>query len=233
MSGFNTGIDGMDVEIPQGSSVVFQGPPLSGKHIFAKRFFYKGLENEESSILITSNESGKKVVDWFDKNEMALDKHEERYGIVDCISESQELEKADSNKNVAYASNPGDLTEIGIKTSEYIRDLYKKGKNEKIRICIDSISIMMMYADTRNIFRFLHTFSGRIKSIDGTLTILLEEGSHDEKTLNIIKQIMDIQIKSRENDEQKEIRISGSGIETGWKNYEITPKNLIIKDINK
>ncbi|OUJ18670.1 KaiC-like protein ATPase [Methanonatronarchaeum thermophilum] len=229
MSGFDTGIDGIKTLIPLSSSVVFQGPPMSGKSIFAKNFFYKGLENQESSILITSNESAKKTIDWFSKNKMSLEKHSDRYGIIDCISLSQELDKASSDKNVSYASNPADLTDIGIKTSEYIRDLYKKGKEEKIRICIDSVSIMMMYSDTKNIFRFLHTFSGRIKSIDGTLLILLEEGSHEEKTLNIIKQIMDIQIKSKIQDEQKQLRINGNGIETNWKNYEIKQTKLKIQ----
>ncbi len=229
MSGFDTGIDGLEELIPDGSSVVFQGPPLSGKDTFAKNFFYRGLENGESAILVTANDSAKNISRWFKENQMPLEKHSDRYGIVDCVSVSQELERANDQYNVSYASSPGDLTDIGIKTSEYIRDLYKKGKEEKIRICIDSVSILMMYSDTRNIFRFLHTFTGRVKSINGVLVSLLEDGSHEEKTLNIIKQIMDIQIKSRENNDNTEIRLSGKGLATEWLEYKVEKTKLSLK----
>lgn len=231
MKKYNLGIQGYESKIKGGTNILLLGPPLTGKDILTKSFFYEGIKEKDSSaIYVTTTDSSKSVLDWFEENNLSLGDESNSYGIVDCVTESQELEKPENDSFIKYASSPVDLTDIGVKISNFLKDFYKNGENQKIRLIIDTVSVMIMYSDVKTIFRFLHTFSGRIKSVNGIGMYVLEAGSHEEKTIKTLKQLMDSSLETKDEDGSNKIRLQGRSLNFDWKSYEVCSSGINLVD---
>src|SRR5712691_5076450 len=110
MARLGTGVPGFDVMVggglPVGSSVVLQGPPGQEKLRFALTFLAEGLKSGGSGLVVTSsqspdavlaelrdlgvdldwdtNESRRRVVDWFSWSEETVHGIEERGIVIRC-----------------------------------------------------------------------------------------------------------------------------------------------------
>ena len=82
---------------------------------------------------------------------------------MDCVSKMLGGE-AFETENIKIVSNPIDLTGIGVKISQFFEDFFMKKNIRKIQLHIDSLSTILMYSNIQTVFRFLHVFTGRIKS---------------------------------------------------------------------
>jgi hypothetical protein len=50
---------------------------------------------------------------------------------------------------------------------------------------------LIFYSNTETVFRFLHVFIGRIRSVDGLGVFVIESTAHDDRTLGTIQQLFD------------------------------------------
>ncbi len=229
MKRYNLGINGFDEKIQGGTNLLLLGPPLSGKEVFTKRFFYEAMKEEDGAgIYVSTTNGSKSIFNWFDRRNLSLSEYKDSFGIVDCVTESQDLEKPQKKDSVKFASSPVDLTDIGVKISNLIKEFYMNLDKEKIRLVIDTVSVMIMYSDVKTIFRFLHTFSGRIKSIDGVGLYVLEAGSHEDKTIKTLKQLMDASLETKENNGNRKIRLQSREANFDWENYEIEDTEITL-----
>ena len=234
MGDFKFGIKELDNAIDgirNGSNILMVGPAMSGKEVILHHIMYHGtVKNENAVITVFTNESAAHILDWFKENELVLPLS--RIGIIDCITRSLSNTEVETD-NIKFASNPMDLTGMGVRISQFFEYFLMKRNIQKIQLHINSISTILMYSNIQTVFRFIHVFTGRIKTAGGLGIFVMESGMHDDQAIATLKQLFDGMIEIKLEDDKKFIRVAGLSIKpTPWFEYEIEGANLRIKGEN-
>lgn len=101
---------------------------------------------------------------------------------------------ADDQVTVKHSSP--DLTDLGIRLTQYIEH---NAEEYEVHLCFDSISHMLQYADIKRVFRFLHTFIGRLNRTDVKAHFHLDPSAHDQQSVNLVKELFDAIIEIDED----------------------------------
>jgi KaiC/GvpD/RAD55 family RecA-like ATPase len=230
MNDYTLGIKELDDVIGginKGSNIMLIGPPMSGKEVIMYHILYHGAaKNENAIITVTTRESATHILEWFQKNKLALPLS--RIGIVDCITKTLGGTVVE-NENIKIASSPVDLTGIGVKISQFFEEFFMKKNIRKIQLHINSLSTILMYSNIQTVFRFLHVFTGRIKASGALGIYVLESGMHGEQAIATLKQLFDGMIEIKSEDDRNFMRVVGlSPKPTPWFEYEVEGGNLRI-----
>ena len=230
MSDYTLGIKELDDEIAgirKGSNIMLIGPPMSGKELILNYIMYHGAAiNGNSVITVTTLESAPHILEWFTDNKLNLPL--DRIGIIDCVSKTLGGTLKE-DENIRIASSPVDLTGIGVKISYYFEEFITKKKILKNQLHINSLSAILMYSNIQTVFRFLHVFTGRIKSTGGLGIYMIESGMHNEQAIATLKQLFDGVIEIKTESDKNLIRVVGlSSKPTSWYEYEIDGAKLKI-----
>ncbi|HEY9205075.1 MAG TPA: ATPase domain-containing protein [Candidatus Methanoperedens sp.] len=231
MSDYTFGIQELDNAIEgirKGSNILLIGPPMSGKEVILYNIMYNGAaKNDNAVITVTTRESATHILDWFKENNLALPLS--RIGIVDCVTKTLSG-AAVENENIKIASSPVDLTGIGVKISQFFEEFFMKKNIQKTQLHINSLSTILMYSNIQTVFRFLHVFTGRIKSAGALGIYVIESGMHDEKSIATLKQLFDGMIEVKSEDDKNYLRAVGlSPKPTPWFEYEVEGATVRIK----
>jgi KaiC/GvpD/RAD55 family RecA-like ATPase len=213
--------------IKKGSNIMLIGPPMSGKEVILYHIMYNGAaKNENAIITVTTRESAKHILKWFEENNLKLPL--QRIGIVDCVTKTLG-EPAVEDENIKIASSPVDLTGIGVKISQFFEEYVMKKKILKTQLHINSLSTILMYSNIQTVFRFLHVFTGRIKAAGALGIYLIESGMHEEQAIATLKQLFDGMIEVKSENDKNFIRAVGlSPKPTSWFEFEIEGPNVKI-----
>jgi KaiC/GvpD/RAD55 family RecA-like ATPase len=223
MGDYTLGIKELDNAIDgirKGSNIMLIGPPMSQKEVVLYNIMYHGaVINENAVITITTHESATQIMEWFKVNKLAFPPS--RIGIIDCITKSIGRDALET-ENIKFASSPVDLTGIGVRISQFFDDFLIKRNIPKIQLHINSLSAILMYSNIQTVFRFMHIFTGRIKTNGALGIFVLDSGMHDEHIIATLKQLFDGIIEIKEENDRNYIRIVGlSSKPTPWFEYEI------------
>jgi len=191
--------------IKSGTNIMMIGPPISGKDDIANIIAYQGLRDSNAAVIVSTREPGNNVLEWFERYN--LDVPMDRIGIVDCVTRTLGFGAPDTD-NIKMASSPVDLTGIGVKISQFFEHFWMEMQLHETRLCINSLSTILMYSNLQTVFRFLHVFTGRIKAANALGIYVIEEGMHDEKTIVTLKQLFK---------------------PTPWFDYEIDGANIVLR----
>ena len=227
---YNLGISRIDElvgDIKGGTNIMMIGPPMCGKDDITNIIAYHGLINKNAAVIVSTREPGKNVLDWFESRDLSIPP--EHIGIVDCVTRTLGFGAPDT-ENIKMASSPVDLTGIGVKISQFFERFWMEMQIKETRLCINSLSTILMYSNLQTVFRFLHVFTGRIKAANALGVYVIEDGMHDEKTIVTLKQLFDAMIEIREGDDGYQIRAIGlSSKPTPWFDYEIDGVNIVLR----
>jgi len=188
------------------STILVSGPVMSGKYQLLLDFLVEGVEDGDGSLLVTTNEDADGV---FEDLEAEGVRNVDSFRLVDCVSEQQSANDQYPPERVEYVNSPGDLTGLGIGVSEQLRRFFE-ADTTRVRIGFHSLSTLLMYCDIETVFRFLHVLTGRIDDADGVGLFMIDPTTHEEGTVNTLKQLFDgaIELRSTE-DGDTEIRFRG------------------------
>ncbi|HEY9204812.1 MAG TPA: ATPase domain-containing protein [Candidatus Methanoperedens sp.] len=214
--------------IKKGSNIIFIGPPMSGKEVILNQIMYHAAaKNNNAVITVNTYEPGNRILEWFKENKLVLP--ESRIGIVDCITKMIGRE-VDDDENIKIVSSPVDLTDIGVKISQFF-EIFSFRKNiRKTQLYINSLSTLLMYSNLKTVFRFLYVFTGRIKAAGGLGIYVLESGIHDVQVIATLNQLFDGVIEVKSENDKNFIRIMGiSPKPSPWLEYEIDGANVRIQ----
>ncbi|MDF1556582.1 MAG: ATPase domain-containing protein [ANME-2 cluster archaeon] len=231
MESYALGIDKLDENIKgirSGSNIMIIGPPMSGKETIINNIVYRGLNDGDAAVIVTTREPGENVLEWFNYNnlEISLD----HLGIVDCVTKTLGVPTSDT-ANIRRASSPVDLTGIGVKISQFLEEFWMKKNIRKTRLCINSLSTILMYSNIQTVFRFLHVFTGRVKTAGAIGIYLVEEGMHDPQAVATLKQLFDGVIEIKEENDIHYIRTMGlSQKPSKWYEYTVEGPKIVLKD---
>jgi KaiC/GvpD/RAD55 family RecA-like ATPase len=233
MYSYKTGISQIDDitgGFEAGSNILILAPPMSFADLFAYALT-KPLEGEYA-IVLSTNERAAQVIDVF-----KLSGTDKRFiGVIDAITKSSTPTIADTQRLV-FVSSPTDLTGIGIKFSNMIETIFEGEFSEgetglfppPIRFCVNSVSTLLMYRHLEVLYQFLHVLTAKIKKIDGMGIYLLNSESFDDKTLSMIKQLMNCVIEVKVKQNTSYLRIHGiRGVSSEWLKFSVVKGQVTI-----
>ncbi len=233
MYSYKTGIPFIDDAsggFDAGTNILILAPPMS----YAEHLAYalvKPLPGEYS-IILSTNERAAEVVESFRIS--GSDKH--FIGVIDAITKSSSPGVADTRR-MMFVSSPTDLTGIGIKFSNMVETIFGGDFSEgesglfppPIRFCVNSISTLLMYRRLEVLYQFLHVLTAKLKKIDGVGIYLINRESFDDKTLSLVKQLMNAVIEVKVEDNVSFLRVQGiPGVPGDWKKFTVAKGTVTI-----
>ncbi|MDY6779455.1 MAG: ATPase domain-containing protein [Halobacteria archaeon] len=214
---YKMGVGGLDDQVSGvrgGTNLLVTGPAMSGKERFASTVLSQGIQNGDATIYVTTKDSVDEVTGRYRDVEGYDD---EKFGVVDCVTQNQSSGGKEDTSTVKFASSPEDMTGIGIKVSELLTSFSEENGYERNRICVNSVSTLLMYSNLQTVFRFLHVFTGRVRSAEALGLFFLDSEMHDEKDYSTLKQLFDGSVEVRDTDPEVEVKVTGLGNQsTGW-----------------
>lgn len=190
-------------EMREGSTVLVtgHGPTASA---LARRLVLAGQSAAEGSIFVSTTTTARALLADCEGSYPDLDP--DRIGIVDATGRADvDLETEALLKSV---NSTGDLTGISIGFAVLSTGLRKR-EVDRVRVCIDSLSLLLLYAEFRTIIRFVHTLRGRIDATDGFGALVLNESMHEPQVLYALESICDGKIEVRRGTDGFELTTQG------------------------
>jgi KaiC/GvpD/RAD55 family RecA-like ATPase len=194
-------------ELDPGTSLLIAGPPMSGKRRIGLDVLAAGSAVGDGSIVVTTKDDAERILEDFHSSAGGVDADATDLGVVDCVSRRQGVEEL-TDARVSYVSSPEDMTGIGIDFSELLEEFHADRGLERNRVLFHSITALLLYSNPETVFRFLHVFTGRIRSVGGLGVFVIESTAHDDQTMGTIQQLFDGVIEVTENAEP-EMRLPG------------------------
>ena len=221
-------IDDVTGGFDAGTNILILAPPMS----YADQLAYaltKPLPGEYA-IVLSTNERAAEVVDVF--KVAGADKR--FVGVIDAITKSSTPGIVDTSR-LMFVSSPTDLTGIGIKFSNMIETIFEGTFSDgeaglfppPIRFCVNSVSTLLMYRRLEVLFQFLHVLTAKLKKTEGVGIYILNRESFDEKTLSLIKQLMNCVIEVKIEQNISYLKIQGlPGVNGDWMKFSVA-KGLV------
>lgn len=215
----STGIEGLDEALeggfPEDSTVILIGSDGTGKESLVNKFVYKGLKEGEESMYVTLDGTPGEVKD--DANYYGWDytEYDDRIVFVDGYS----WQAGGSDERYAL-DGLSDLNQMNMTFTDALNALGDESK----RVVIHSASTLLLYTDPKSAVKFLQVVGAKSSSSGGCLLITLEEGMHDDKTVNTIKHVADGVIKTKMDGDNKKLsiqRMDKTGSSREWRDLEI------------
>jgi len=172
-------------QVPPGTNILVSGPPLSGKRCLAMETLAVGARRDEGTIIVSTRDSAARIHDVL----ASLVDGETDVAIVDAVT--QHIGRSTDIEMTSYASSPRDMSEIGVKFSEFIQSFYTDQQREHNRVMVDSLTTLLLYSTLQTVFRFLHVFTSRVENVDGLGVYTIESTAHDAETLSTLDQLFD------------------------------------------
>ncbi len=209
-----TGIETLDNELfgglPESSNILIVGNTGSGKSSFCRNFIKTGLENNESSLIISIDDDPQKtrhIIGNMLNTDIQQFESSNTLRFVDAYSWSSltppENEKFIITGSLELNQLSGIISDASFDIGQSIKE--KKGG----RRLIDSISSLLINFELSAVQRFLNQIARTGNAFGGVTTLfVLEEGTVNTTTLNNIKYIMDGVIELKKENEDRLCRVS-------------------------
>ncbi len=211
MHKYRLGLEELDAAVggvSGGSGILVEGPPMGCKQAIVYSLIRRGLEDGEGVVLVPTMETG--------SNALAAYGGADNLRVIDCMSRPMGMAEAVSG-NIRYVNGPADLTGMGVAAGRLMDEL----RGRPVRLCIDSLSTLLMYSPLQVIFRFIHLLNGRIQAAGGLSIGVVDEGMHDEKAMASLRQLYRATLELREADSYCCVRAVGlTPRPTPWARFE-------------
>jgi hypothetical protein len=86
---------------------------------------------------------------------------------------------------VKTVATPSNLTGIGVKTTPYLN------RWEEVVTVVEPLTVLCQYADTREVYQFLHVLLTRVRSSSGEVQVYVDPMVEDERTIELLKSLFD------------------------------------------
>ena len=105
----------------------------------------------------------------------------------------------DDSLSIQTVSTPGNLTDLGIKITEYLSAWESDGN--QIVACFHTLTTLAQYTDMKTIFRFVHVLVEKLQRVDAIAHFHMDPAAHDERELNMLKSVFDAVVERTDNGE--------------------------------
>lgn len=103
-----------------------------------------------------------------------------------------------SAQTIETLSSPGDLTGLGIKISEILKEW---GANDHRTVaCFNSLTALLQYEDVQTVYKFLHVLTGRFETADVTAHFHLDPEACDTQTVSTLTSLFDTVVEFEDDE---------------------------------
>ncbi|HNS82308.1 MAG TPA: hypothetical protein PKL26_01040 [Methanolinea sp.] len=150
-------------------------------------------------------------------------------GVIDAVTKLSTPDISDTAQ-IKYVSSPSDLTGIGIKFSSIVESIFNGEFPPSdqalfpppIRFYIDSLTTLLMYRKLEVLYQFLHVMTSKLKKMEAIGIFIMNNESFDERTLSLMKQLMNVVIEVKSEQQGDFLRIRGvPGVSHDWMQFRI------------
>jgi hypothetical protein len=161
-----------------------------------------GIADGEAIIVISTDAGAETVSAEFERRDAFAG---ERIGVIDTTGEGTD----EGDLAVRDLGSPGDLTGMSLEFAKLSEQLAPAGDDGRLRIGVATVSTLLMYADVRTVFRFLHVFTSRIRSAEMFGVFAMDPEMHDDQTTSTVRAVFNA-----------EARVSDGGVELRGSGFE-------------
>ncbi|OPX68032.1 MAG: hypothetical protein A4E38_01941 [Methanoregulaceae archaeon PtaB.Bin108] len=216
-------IDEVKEGIPPGSNVLILAPSMSSGEQLG--YALSRPRPGEYALILTTVKRSVELLDYFSHEE--FDRN--RIGIIDSVTKLSTPDITD-NTQIKFVSSPSDLTGIGIKFSSVVESVFNGEFSDAedalfpppIRFYIDSLTTLLMYRKLEVLYQFLHVITAKLKKMEAVGIYILNNESFDERTLALMKQLMNVVIEVKAEQHGEFLRVRGViGVSQEWMPFRI------------
>lgn len=201
-----------------GATVLISGPGRPASKL-SRRLTLELDEETEGAVVISTNTSGRSLAREAAGTYPELDLS--RVGIVDATGRGDITIETDARMKAV--STTSDLTGISINFSILFGVLTDDGIG-RIRSCVDSLSLLLLYTKLPTVVRFTHSLGGRVNATDGFGTFVLDPTMHDPQVKYTLSSVCDGLIEVQEQDGGYQMRTDGLADQpAGWQPVDLSP----------
>jgi len=106
---------------------------------------------------------------------------------VGCTNTGATGVDVDTDFRTTTVADPGDLTGLGIRVGECL----DARADRPTVVVFDSVTTMLQYADTRQVFQFLHVLTSRMRRAGAMSVFYMDPEAHDEQTVPTVRSLFD------------------------------------------
>src|SRR3989442_6461699 len=188
-----TGVEGFDPivggGVPEGASVVVQGPSGSEKEMFGLQFLAEGLRSGEAVVIVISSTSPEQYLESLSRLRVPVKEAIEgnRLKVVDWHSYQEENVAGVEERGHVYRCSV-DLTNVGIGIS---RALGKLAVGLPRRPMLEILSPGLQVFEVGQVYAFSKSTKAKLSRHKVTALFLLEKEMHDAATVSSVSQPFD------------------------------------------
>lgn len=212
------------------SNLMITGAPLCGKKALGMKILSYGLETEEGVIYISTSQTAEEIRSyWLNYGLKPYWEERGQVRFVDCYSKMLGIQCTDT-PSIRRIPSVLDFTKLTVTVAELCSNFLLK--EIYARLVLDSLSSLLIYSSPQTVMRFLHIFTGKLRRQNVLSLFLVEEGTHDAATFNLLKTYSNGVIKM--NERAKTIQLAGFVRSKRMSiSYEVTEKSVILKELQQ
>jgi len=218
--------------LPKGSSVLFVGPPFSGKEIGIMSFIADGLRKGVPAIIVTTSRSPVDIAKDF-APVMPDFLEAEHVGLVRWIdATSGSGGKKDQHigaNDYVKVEGPDDFAGIVGAIDRLTGDV-RNGDYASFKLAYLSLSTSISHVDEMETTKFVQAMTRSIRDFSSTGMFALEKGMHTEQQIESIQHLMDGSIMIKIDKQKTYLSVIGIGeVQTrDWVEFKHTNASLIL-----
>ncbi|NHN43349.1 hypothetical protein G9C85_17165 [Halorubellus sp. JP-L1] len=197
--------------VRDGSNVLIVGPPMTGK----RELLYEVLAADRGDDRATAFVTTRKAAETVEREYRDVHPDVDTLAVVDCVTRQRGF-GGDESATRRLVSSAGDLTGIGIGLTDFMRRFHQDESLSSTSVGMHTLSTLLMYADVRRVYQFLHVLTGRVES-SGFLGGFVLDTPVPQDSLGIIKQPFDgvVEVREVEATGAREYRVRGLPSDAG------------------
>ena len=218
--------------LPHGSSILFVGPPYSGKEVGILTFLADGLKRGIPAVVITTSKTPNDLVKDFAPILPTL-LEVERLGLVrwiDATAGDQTKGGAvQQRKNCIKVDGPDDFPGM-IEAIEKLTQDIRQGHYPYFKLGYLSLSTSISHTDEMESTKFIQAIARIIRDLASSAMFALERGMHTEQQIESIEHLMDgaLMIKLDKQKTYMSVLGIGEAQTRDWVEFKHTSAGLII-----
>lgn len=218
--------------LPHGSSVLFVGPPYSGKEIGILAFLADGLKKGIPAVIITTSKTPNDLVKDFAPILPTL-LEVERLGLVRWVDatagEQTKGVTVQQRKNCIKVDGPDDFPGM-IEAIEKLTQDIRQGHYPYFKLGYLSLSTSISHTDEMESTKFIQAIARSIRDLASSAMFALERGMHTEQQIESIQHLMDgaFMIKLDKQKTYMSVLGIGEAQTRDWVEFKHTSSGLII-----
>lgn len=107
------------------------------------------------------------------------------------VARPTERPEADDERAVQRVTSPQNLTQLGVKITDYLDEWTETAPDKQVAVCFRSLSTLLQYVDVGQAFNFLNVVTERCVATNAVAHYHLDPQAHDEQTIVKLEQLFD------------------------------------------